>query len=74
MVPRETSQFLFPESPDVSRDAVEGSIRTKLFPSGPYIHCIIVTSEHRATRETLKIDLFQFIVTDKVVFGTIYST
>ena len=36
---------------------------------------IIFTPEHRAANETLKIDhFFLFIVTDKVVFGTIYST
>ena len=47
MVPRETSQFCSPSSPDVSRDEVEGNIRTrgkaKLFPSGPYIKCIVYT-------------------------------
>ena len=45
MVPRETSQFCFPSSLDISLDFVSGNIRTlgrtKLFPSGPYIKCIL---------------------------------
>jgi len=35
---------------------------------------VLFTSEHRAARETLKIDHFSFIVTDIVDFGAIYST
>ena len=45
MVPRETSQFGFPSSLDISLDFVSGNIRTlgrtKLFPSGPYIKCLL---------------------------------
>ena len=44
--PEGNSQFCFPESPDVSRDEVEGNIstlgKTKLFPSGPYIKCFVI--------------------------------
>ena len=35
---------------------------------------VLLTCEHRAVCKTLKIDHFLLIVTDIVVFGTIYST
>ena len=47
MVPRETVSF-FAESPDVSRDEVEGHIRTRgkikltSFPERPYIKCFVI--------------------------------
>ena len=41
--------------------------------SSEVINRVLFTSEHRATRETLKIDHFSSVVTDIVVFGAIYS-
>ena len=46
--PEGNSQFCFPKSPDVSREEVEGNIRTRgktklnQFPEGPYIKCFVI--------------------------------
>ena len=52
MVPRETSYFYFPWSPNVSLDFVSGINistlgKTKLFPSGLYIKCIMMTAVYK---------------------------
>ena len=46
--PEGNSQLCFPENPDVSRDEVEGNIRTQgktnlnQFPEGPHIKCFVI--------------------------------
>ena len=48
MVSRETVSFVFPESPDVSRDEVEGNIRTRgktkltSFPRDHILKCFVI--------------------------------